>query len=110
MAAFALTTISCLISKMVASGLCGGKVAASGPNHFVLAIQPEEFETVAKSASLADRGENLHLAERKCKLQFHNFTQGNFDSKQRRDSGFAEVYGIASQHPAGSRMDADINL
>ena len=67
-------------------GLVNSKVAAGATKDFVHGVCDNEFEAVAKSASLASRRKNHHRSGRKREVQLQNLTQGRFKGQHRCDS------------------------
>src|SRR5258708_36279870 len=67
-------------------GLVNSKVAACATKDFVHGVCVNEFEAVAKSASLASRRKNHHRSGRKREVQLQNLTQGRFKGQHRCDS------------------------
>jgi uncharacterized protein YjbJ (UPF0337 family) len=67
-------------------GLVNSKVAACATKDFVHGVCVNEFEAVAKSASLASRRKNHHGSGRKREVQLQNLTQGSFKGQHRCDS------------------------
>jgi hypothetical protein len=67
-------------------GLVNSKVAACSTKDFVHGVCVNEFEAVAKSASLASRRKNHHRSGRKREVQLQNLTQGRSKGQHRCDS------------------------
>ena len=67
-------------------GLVNSEVAACATKDFVHGVCVNEFEAVAKSASLASRRKNHHRSGRKREVQLQNLAQGRFKGQHRCDS------------------------
>lgn len=79
-------------------GLLYGKLAAGAFQDALYRAGFHKLESVAKSVPLSDQRKDFDLAQRDRELEAHDLSDRNLLADHGRNTGLADVYGMATHH------------